>query len=203
MAQLNLQDFINKIDKFYDLGAKVQVDYIAFYLTQYANYNSVTAKLINDGLADLNLHSYKRLPQYLSEESRARGGKYVKLKAGGYKLNGKLTSDFTALLENAPIKKELDKELVRLIGIVSEKNERAFLEEAMKCYQVSAHRAAIILIWLVSIDHLQNYIFANKLNEFNAELAKNPDKKVKNIVNKDDFRIYQRTSLSSYLVPRV
>jgi hypothetical protein len=70
---------------------------------------------------------------------------------------------------------------------VSEKNERAFLEEAMKCYQVSAYRAAIILIWLVSIYHLQNYIFANKLKQFNAELAKNPDKKVRKIVDKDDF----------------
>lgn len=187
MTQLNLQDFISKIDQFYDLGAKEQADYIAFYLTQYASHNSITAKLINDSLADLNVHLYKRLPQYLSEESRVRGGKYVKLKTGGYKLNGKLASDFTALFESTPTKKDLDKELVRLVGVVSEKNERAFLEEAMKCYQVSAHRAAIILIWLVSIDHLQNYIYINKLSEFNIELSKNPDKKVKKIVSKDDF----------------
>lgn len=187
MTQLNLQDFISKIDNFYELSAKEQVDYIAFYLTRYADQSSVAAKLINDTLAELNIHSYKRLPQYLSDESRARGGKYVKHKTGGYKLSGKITSDFTTRFDNTPVKKDLDKELTRLVGVVSEVNERAFLEEAMKCYQVSAYRAAIILIWLVSIDHLQNYIYANKLNEFNAELAKNPDKKVKKIVNKDDF----------------
>ena len=187
MTQLNLQDFISKIDNFYELSAKEQVDYIAFYLTRYADQSSVAAKLINDTLAELNIHSYKRLPQYLSDESRARSGKYVKHKTGGYKLRVKKTYHFSTRFYNDPVKKNLHKKLTRLVGMVSEVNERAFLEEAMKCYQVSAYRAAIILIWLVSIDHLQNYIYANKLNEFNAELAKNPYKKVKKIVNKDDF----------------
>lgn len=187
MIQISLHDFINKIDSFYNLNVKAQVDYIAFYLTQYTDCDSVTAKLINDILTELDLHPYKRLAQYLSDESRGRYGKYVRSKTTGYRLNGKLVSEFSTSLGKTPIKKDLNEELVQLIGIVSEKNERAFLEEAMKCYQVSARRAAIILIWLVSINHLQNYIFANKLDEFNAELAKNPYKKVKKIVNKDDF----------------
>lgn len=186
-TQLSLDEFTRKIDGFYDLGVKSQVDYLVFYLTNHAGHISVTAKTVNEQLAELDLHTYKRLPQYLSDASRTRDGKYVKLKTGGYKLNGKLAAEFSAMFAGTPVKNSLDKELVRIVATVEANNERAFLEEALKCYQVAAYRAAIVLIWLVSIDHLQNYIFANKLSAFNAELKKNPDKKVKQIANRDDF----------------
>ncbi len=185
--QLSLEEFIHKIDGFYDLGIKSQVDYLVFYLTNHAGHISVTAKTVNEQLAELDLHTYKRLPQYLSDASRTRDGKYVKLKTGGYKLNGKLATELATILDGTPVKNSLDKELVRIVATVGSNNERVFLEEALKCYQVAAYRAAIVLIWLVSIDHLQSYIFANKLNAFNAELKKNPDKKVKQISSRDDF----------------
>ncbi len=186
-TQLSLQEFINKIDGFYDLSARSQVDYLVFYLTNYAGHSSVTAKTVNEQLAELDLHTYKRLPQYLSDASRTRGAKYIKLRTGGYKLNGKLATELSAMLTNTPIKNSLDKELVRIVKTVGENDERLFLEEGLKCYQAAAYRAAIVLIWLVSIDHMQNYILTHKLDEFNAELKKNPDKKVKQIASKDDF----------------
>lgn len=186
-TQLNLQEFVNKIDGFYDLDVKSQIDYLVFYMTNYAGHSSVTAKTVNEQLAELDLHMYKRLPQYLSDVSRTRGAKYVKLRTGGYKLNGKLAVELSAVLVGTPIKSSLDKDLVLIVKTVGENNERVFLQEALKCYQVAAYRAAIVLIWIVSIDHMQNYIIANKLDDFNAELKKNPDKKVKHIATKDDF----------------
>lgn len=185
--QLSLHEFTSQIDGFYDLGIKSQVDYLVFYLTNHAGYNSVTARTVNEQLIELDLHTYKRLPQYLSDASRTRDGKYVKLKAGGYKLNGKLATELSVTLTGTPAKNSLDKELIQIVKTVGEDNERAFLEEALKCYQVAAYRAAIVLIWLVSVDHMQNYVLTKKLSEFNAELKKNPDRKVKRIVSKDDF----------------
>lgn len=185
--KLSLHEFTDQIDGFYDLGIKNQVDYLVFYLTNHAGYNSVTAKTVNEQLAEHDLHKYKRLPQYLSDASRTRDGKYVKLEVGGYKLNGKLASELSATLTGSPVKNSLDKKLVQIVKAVGEDDERAFLEEALKCYQVAAYRAAIVMIWIVTVDHMQNYILANKLNEFNAELKKNPDRKVKLIVIKDDF----------------
>ncbi len=186
-TQLSLDEFIHKIDGFYDLGIKSQVEYLVFYLTNHAGHVSVTAKIVNEQLTELDLHTYRRLPQYLSDASRTRDGKYVKLKTGGYKLNGKLAAELSAMLDGTPAKNSLDEELVRIVATVGVNSERVFLEEALKCYQVAAYRAAIVLIWLVSIDHLQNYIFTNKLSEFNAGLKKSPDKKVKQITYRDDF----------------
>ncbi len=59
--------------------------------------------------------------------------------------------------------------------------------EALNCYRVESYRATIILVWILAIGHLQKYIFDQKLNGFNTALAKNPDKRVQEIVNYDDF----------------
>jgi hypothetical protein len=65
--------------------------------------------------------------------------------------------------------------------------ENDFLRETINCYRIEAHRAAIIMVWIVTMSHLQKYVYSNKLVEFNTAFAKNPDKKVKKVVNYDDF----------------
>lgn len=92
-------------------------------------------------------------------------------------------------VSNKPFKRETSSALRGLIGRVTRTEERDFLGEAIKCYESEAYRAAIIMMWILTLDHLQEYILKRHLPDFNAELAKVTDKRVKvtAVVKSDDF----------------
>lgn len=78
--------------------------------------------------------------------------------------------------------------LQRTIAKISDENRRKFLAEAMACLGVQAKRATIIMTWLVTLDHLYDFILTNKLSEFNVALGRRADKLSHKIVtSKDDF----------------
>jgi small nuclear ribonucleoprotein (snRNP)-like protein len=57
------------------------------------------------------------------------------------------------------------------------------------CFEVGANRAAIVMCWLLAVDHLYSYVLKHHLRAFNAVLAKNTDRRVRVSVvqTKDDF----------------
>lgn len=78
--------------------------------------------------------------------------------------------------------------LHRTIAKVTEEERRVFLAEAIACIGVEARRATIIMTWIAVIDHLYEYIIANKLTEFNNGLANRRDRySTISIISKDDF----------------
>ncbi|GAK59286.1 hypothetical protein U27_06263 [Candidatus Vecturithrix granuli] len=81
------------------------------------------------------------------------------------------------------------KNLQELLRKVKNPQENDFLQEAIKCFEVAALRATVIMVWNLTIDHLYEYILANKIIDFNRELAKNTDRRIKitAITQKDDF----------------
>ncbi len=78
--------------------------------------------------------------------------------------------------------------LEKLISKVGEDNKRRFLAEAVACLGVGAKRATVVMTWLVTLDHMYDYILAKKLIDFNNALGKRSDRigKMK-IQSKDDF----------------
>lgn len=68
---------------------------------------------------------------------------------------------------------------------ISNSDTRAFVEEAIKCYEARLHRSAIVMSWLAAVDVLKQHVLANHLNAFNTE-AKRVDPKWKNAKTADD-----------------
>lgn len=65
---------------------------------------------------------------------------------------------------------------------------REFLAEAISCLGVEARRATIVMTWIATMDHLQEYVLAKKASEFNTALSKRSDKLSKVVVaSRDDF----------------
>ena len=183
----SLEEFVIKFDDFSKWDPRKQVDYICYFLISTGN-KSFTAKNIQDCFDKLSLRIYNRTAQYLSDNTKDfKNGKYVKSDSGGYKLERRTFDEINIIAKNEPIKIQVSKQLEELIAKVKNTNEKSFLIEAINCYRVESYRATIVLLWILTVDHLQNYIFGNKLNEFNVALAKNPDKKVSKIINYDDF----------------
>ncbi|CAN5139212.1 hypothetical protein BH20ACI1_BH20ACI1_08060 [soil metagenome] len=63
------------------------------------------------------------------------------------------------------------------------------MKEAISAFEVKAFRASMVMVWLLTLDHLFEYILASKLADFNLELTKVTDKRVKvtTVTCKDDF----------------
>lgn len=91
--------------------------------------------------------------------------------------------------KDQPVHRETSTALRGLVGRLGVTPERDFLDEAIKCYEAKAYRAAIIMVWILTMDHLQELIFKRHLAAFNLELAKVSDKRVKvtKITSGDDF----------------
>lgn len=187
IAMNDIKKFAAKFDDFSQWAHTKQVDYVAYFLITEAGQASVTAINILDALDTLDLKPYKRTSAYLSENASSRTGKYVKVKAGGYRLVQSKFNEIDKLVKQEPVKVAVDAKLADLIDKVPDGSEKDFLLEATNCYRIEAYRAFIILVWIVAMDHVQKYIFANKLAEFNIAIAKSSDKKLKPIVNYDDF----------------
>jgi hypothetical protein len=88
-----------------------------------------------------------------------------------------------------PFQKETSSTLRSLTGKLVVTPERDFLDEAIKCYEAKAYRAAIVMAWILTLDHLQEYILKHHLAQFDTALAKVKDKRVKvsKIAGKDEF----------------
>ena len=190
-----LEEFIYKFDDFSHWDSRKQVDFVCYYLTAIVGKESVSPKDIQKCYSEIDLKEYVRTPQYLSENAASKNGKYIKSTSGGYRLERKTYDEIRSIVNNEPTKIQVSTQLADLISKVKNTNEKSFLIEAINCYRVEAYRATIVLIWILTMDHLQYHIFGAKLNEFNTAFAKNPDKKISKIVTYDDFADIKESKL--------
>ncbi|MDH4656012.1 hypothetical protein E8E75_23985 [Pseudomonas sp. BN606] len=79
--------------------------------------------------------------------------------------------------------------LRNLLPNVTDLHEQSFLQEAIDCYEIGARRAAIVMTWMLAVDHLCKYTFEKHLGDFNQVLSLNADKRVKitAVTKEDDF----------------
>lgn len=182
-----MEDFIQKVQDFNKLQPSELIDYFAYYLINFNQSSSVRAKDILKCFATLNLPPYSNIPRYLSENSKKVKGKtqkYIK-KDSSYVLS-RYQSDFISknVILDAP-KVEISKTLRDLSITLQNQSEKEFLEEAIKTFEIEAYQASVIMVWLLTLDHIYEYVLANKLPEFITALRRI---NINTVINsKDDF----------------
>lgn len=194
MDNEKLESFIERFDDFSKWDGKKQVDYIAYFLMAESRTTSVTAKQIQDCFDSLSLKQYSRTAVYLSESVGAKSGRYIKSETG-YRLERSVYDDIKREINNEPKKVQVSTQLIELVPKIKDSQEKEFLEEAIRCYRVEAYRAAIVMIWTLTIDHLQKYTFGQRLSDFNTAIAAHSDNKMRQIVNYDDFSEIKETRI--------
>lgn len=106
----------------------------------------------------------------------------------GYRLSKPMRDELMAKHGQRESTVEVDKLLADLPSRVADLNERVFLDEALACFRCGAFRAAIVMTWNLSFDHLCEWILKNHLPAFDTQLVRTcPSAKVKSIKSKDDF----------------
>jgi hypothetical protein len=192
---LTINEFVDQLEDFSSWDGRKQVDYLAFFLIALVGQPSFSAREIAESFEVLSLKPYSRVAPYLSENAhRGRGGKYVKV-GREYSLERSLLNEIRTRVEHEPKRLHVSKQLSDLLGRVGDAQEQTFLEEAKNCYRVGAFRAAIIMVWIVVVHHLQKFVLndAKALAAFNDALSKNPDKRVRIVVKGDDFSELQES----------
>ena len=93
-------------------------------------------------------------------------------------------------------------ELRALEGLFTAPDTKAFLKEAIDCFEAGANRAAVIMVWLLTFDHFLNYIYTNKLTEFNRRLgsvtSNNPKARITRINRIEDFEEVGESDIITY-----
>ncbi len=186
-----VDSFLSRVPELPRLSQTELVDYFVYFLTVVEGKPGATPSGIEKCFLAANLPMYSYVRQYLSRKSSRKRGQtpsFIRDKQG-YHLTRSKKGELDEKLKTEPVKIETSKTLRGLLDKLVADSERDFLKEAIDCYEIGAYRAAIILVWILTLDHLYEYILAHKLASFNTELAKVKDKKVKIrvIANKDDF----------------
>lgn len=113
---------------------------------------------------------------------RGPGGKYALSVYGQKEVQEYLENTDSLAAHRSPIGA-----LTALVGRISGDAEQRFLAEAIACVEVKATRAAMIMVWLMTVDHLQRYVLSHKLPEFNAAWANRADNRGRVVASQDDF----------------
>jgi hypothetical protein len=72
------------------------------------------------------------------------------------------------------------------LGKLSDPQTKAFVEEAISCFEHELWRAAVVLSWVGAVSVLQEHVITKCLSQFNAEAARR-DSKWKQASTKDDL----------------
>lgn len=185
MTREELSLFATRFDGFAGWNATKQTDYLVYYITNQPGVESATAVEVEKCFELLDLRPYARLGVYLSEGTK-KDGRYIK-HTKGYRLERGAFDAIRAEIDSEPKKVQVSQQFADLVLKVKDSQERSFLEEAIRCYRVESYRATIVLVWVLTMDHLQKHVFGNFLTEFNTAIAAHGDKKMKPIVAYDDF----------------
>ncbi len=101
-------------------------------------------------------------------KSAANEGQVAQL-AHGWKL---LTPGLKAIASHynpeAPMVAETRHSLKSHLAKISNEQRRAFVEEAIRCFDAKAYRSAVVLSWVGAAHILQEHIVANHIGDFNA-----------------------------------
>jgi hypothetical protein len=118
--------------------------------------------------------------------SKLKAKRQVVKTGSGYKPSAHLKETVKQQLQEKPPLLKAAPHIESLLQKVTRPDAKSFLEEAHLCLRANAPRAAMVMTWIVVVDHLFEYVLAHKLTDFNIALAKkNP--KAKLITTKDDF----------------
>jgi hypothetical protein len=183
----NLEEFVSKVENFNTFQASKMIAYFSYYLLNFKGFEFIQAKDIAVCYSDLNIPAYSNISKYLSDNSKNIKGKtqkYIK-KKDGYVLSRQYSEEICGKIIFDLPKMKVSTNLRNLLNKLTNPSEKVFLEEAIKTFEVEAYRASIVMVWILTLDHLYEFVLCNHLQDFVSALRKINNSKVIN--SKDDF----------------
>jgi len=188
-AAPTLSGFLLSLPNFKGLSARSLILLVTYHMFRRGQTNFSRRELVAvfaEGSVPVPSRPARRLVQ-LSEGKTAP---LLSVARGRYALSvfgQKEVQEYLESTQSLAVRQPTLPALTALVGKISGDAEQRFLAEAVACLDVKARRAAVVMTWLMTVDHLQRYVLAHKLPEFNAAWAARGDYRGHPIGTQDDF----------------
>lgn len=184
--------FYNSIENSASQSQSALVELFVYFLTVEAGQDTATPKQVAECFSECDLVVPANVGARLSEGLKSKPAKYIKTK-GGYKLQRHMREALSRKLGAETVTAQTSATLRGLEHKLPAGANKEFLKEAVDCFEIGANRAAIIMAWILAMDHLFAYILAHKLMEFNAALSKDKGVKIDAVTERDHFTEIKET----------
>lgn len=179
-------DFIDSVESFDDLSQIEQVKYVSYFYTVLTGKEEFTSTAIGDVFTAESLYRPPNVTDCLNKLVSRKPT--ILLKKGNlYSFHRTQKKALDEIYLDKKHVREISETMRGLLDKVNSVEQRAFLEEAITCYEVKSYRAGIVMTWLLTVDVLYEFVIKHKLAEFNSAMAKNGKYKNLNISKKEDF----------------
>lgn len=178
VSKAKLEAFINNIENFESLSLEDQILVFGYYLQNKEKLENFIHKYIEECFALLDFSK----PANINSRLRGLENKKMIVKhKDGYRVERTKVKSIETDILGKPKLKEVSKNLEKLPTLLK-KPESDYVKEVIDCLKVEAYHAAIVLTWVITISHLQNFVLAFKLTEFNTSLSKHTKYQKKSLV---------------------
>lgn len=179
---MSAEDFLEALDDHEQWTNSDLVTAFGFYLHEHQKQDVFSPSQVNKCFKECHLPvpTWTRVQLNKRSSGPTRGTNnqiYIKTD-GGYKLTRAARKAIrgqsglnTSTIKTTNLLSDLGAKL-------ADADERAFLEEAIICFQNGARRATVVMVWILTMDHLYRYVLAKKHVEFVAAMKKQSDKKL-------------------------
>lgn len=180
--------FYNSIQEVDRQSQNALIELFIYFLTVEIGRDSATSRQIEECFEACDLSKPKNVSARLAEALKSKPPKYLKSN-GGYKLERKMRETLSRKLGAEKVTAQTSATLRGLEHKLPNGPDKEFLKEAIDCFEAGANRATIVMVWILTMNHLFSHILTHKLIEFNGALALNTDKsvKIKAILQRDDL----------------
>lgn len=168
---MELKEFVAIVPGFASLSHPDKILHFGWFLHRHKQKATFTQADIRGCYVDQHIQ-----PPNLSDNCArllARKPKVLLEERGAYKLEHSARQKLEEKFGEHETTIALSQLLRDLPGKLSSQAEQYFLSEAIKCYHVRAFRAAIIMVWNLTYDHLLRWILADptRLSAFQSSIA--------------------------------
>ncbi|BBE32736.1 hypothetical protein [Sphingosinicella microcystinivorans] len=184
--------FYNSIEDVASQSQSGLVELFVYFITVELGQETAIPKQITDCFEACDLTVPANVSARLSEGLKAKPPKYIKVK-GAYKLQRHMREALSKKLGAETVTAQTSATLRGLEHKLPAGADKEFLKEAINCFEIGANRAAIVMTWILAMDHLFAYILAHKLADFNTALSKDKGVKITSVSKRDDFTEIKET----------
>jgi len=185
-APLSLSTFFLSLPNLKELSVRSRILLVAYHLLQTGRTN-FTAGELAQAFSESGVPPPGQLGVRLSRLSRGKSAPILKYAPGAYALSIFGQKELQDYLGTTQRLGSGQSALTALVGKISGDAEQRFLAEAIACVEVKARRAAVVMAWAMTVDHLERFVLSHKLAEFNASWGNRADNRGRRIAVQDDF----------------
>jgi|GEM_PF-1623567 len=171
---MELRDFTSQVPGFATMTNPDKAIHIGWFLHTHRGKKSFGTTDIRECYEALHLP----LPNISDVLSKlAKKSPPVLLQSGTtFKLAGGARDSLDTKYGDRPITITVHKALAALPGRLTNETQRKYMEEAIRCFRSQCFRAAILMTWNLTYDHLTQWILADpvRLSKFNTKLPNKP-----------------------------